>query len=280
MSTSNTCCLPNCINVTVNCKDCLIDTNCYIHYDPLVCNIRKIYKSYEERAKNVKYEYESCGDASACCKPTLKTSCFTIPQFWEDYKIRVAGYSYYGGCPKKSVIKFYDSKKLNDLFAENYVVERTVAGKTVKSVICEDICPLRLCQPANIPANSRFRLFFVFAYKYEICDTIYCEDKPWKYDLYVADLPSVNCLNQDTCRIPQLQLQLVATLDSENFESVGCEAPQCVLCAQPTVPVSDCRESSYSIANLRGCSGGTGGYDNETLQEELEILPLILKYTV
>lgn len=278
-TTNQNCCLPNCLNVTVNCKDCIIDTNCYINYDPLICNLRKIYKSYEERAKNVRYEIE-CGDITKCCKPTLIPQCKVLPQFWTDYRIQLSGYSYYGGCPKKSVIKFYDTEKINNLFAEQYVVERTVGADTIRSIICEEVCPFKLCQPANIPANSRFRLFFVFAYKYEICDTIYYEKdecKPWKYDLYVADLPSVNCINQDSCRIPQLQLQLVATLDSENFNSVG-NAPVCVLCKQPSAPVcAPCPEQSFfSSVNQAGDSG----INVNEIFTDIEVLGLVLKYSI
>jgi hypothetical protein len=274
-STNQNCCLPNCINVTVNCKDCIIDTNCYINYDPLVCNLRKIYKSYEERAKNVKYEISNCGTPETCCKPVLTTSCTTKPKFWDDYRIQLSGYSYYGGCPKKSVIKFYDTKKINDLFAETYVVERLVNQEIIQSIICEDVCPFKVCQPANVPANSRFRLFFVFAYKYDLCDTIYLgECKAWKYDLYVADLPSVNCLNQDVCRVPQLQLQLVATLDGENFSSLGTK-PICVLCKQPNVP-TQCPDQSFFSSNQNGDSGLS---PEETITD-IEVLGLVLKYSI
>jgi hypothetical protein len=269
MTTNTNCCLPTCLNVTVNCRDCIIDTNCYINYDPLICNLRKIYKSYEERAKNVKYTF----DTYEGCKIKTTAVCNVLPEFWKDYKIVLAGYSAYGGCPKKNLIKFYDTKKINDLFAENYVVTDS-QGK--KRIICEDICPFRLCQPHNVAGNSKYRLIIVFAYKYDICDTIYYDDeecKPWKYDLYVADLPSINCLYQDQCKIPQLQLQLVATLDSKDFDSVGDEEPACVLCVQPT-PLQSNLCLNTTSSSLAGASGPT----SEELLKQVELGALFLKY--
>lgn len=235
-STNQNCCLPNCINVTTNCKDCPIDTNCYINYDPMIANLRKIYKSYEDRARNVKYEYVgSTTNDDRCNKPRLSSTCSVIPRYYQDYKILLAGYSTYGGCPKKSVLKFYDTEKINNMFAENYVVEQyNPAGtEVIRKIICEDFCPFRLCQPANIPAGSRYRIFFVFAYRFDLCDTIYCDNKPWKLDIYVADLPSINCLPHEACKVPNLHLQFVNSMDSENMDSVSDIEPQCVLCRQP-----------------------------------------------
>ena len=267
--TNQNCCLPSCIPVTTNCKDCIIETNCYINYDPFIGNIRKIYKSYEEKARNVRYQYAP-GLTADCYRPQIVSSGGVLPAFYVDYKIILAGFSTYGGCPKKSSLKFYDTQRLNNLFAENYVVEQIPSGESgpgPKKIICEDSCPFKICQPANIPSGSRFRLFLVFAYRYDICDTIYCENKPWKFDLYVADLPSINCLSQESCKVPSLQLQLVSTLDSENMFSVGSE-PTHVLCTQ-------------SIDDL-----GRGGIviTNETEPEDQDviklILPLVNKYAL
>lgn len=268
--TSNTqCCLPSCLNVTVNCKDCIVDTNCYINYDPLICNLRKIYKSYEERSKNVKYIISP--QSSNPCKPVLEATT-EFPTFWNDYRIVLAGYSAYGGCPKKNSIKFYDAKKINDLFSENYVV---VDSNGANRIICEDVCPFRLCQPHNIAGNSKYRLIIVFAYKYDICDTIYYGDdeecKPWKYDLYVADLPSINCLYQDQCKIPQLQLQLVASLDSANFDSVGDTEPEVVLCTQPYI-------KNRNLCINSSTRNGDSGPSLSDVLKEVELGALFLKY--
>lgn len=270
-STNQNCCLPNCIQVSTNCKEHVIDTNCYINYDPFIGNIRKIYKSYEDKSRNVRYTYLE-GDSADCYRPRLNPACTVLPQFFRDYKILLAGYSTYGGCPKKSSLKYYDVERLNNMFAENYVVEQ-VNGDTLnpppKKIICEDTAPFRICQPSNIPAGSRFRLFVVFAYKYEICDTVYCENKPWKFDLYVADLPSVNCLSADSCKVPNLQLQLVSSLDTDNMFSVGSE-PTCVLCSQ-----NNCHDDTC---------GRSVVVNNETSDDDIEliklVLPLVSKYAL
>lgn len=276
-STNQNCCLPNCIQVSTNCKEHVIDTNCYINYDPFIGNIRKIYKSYEDKSRNVRYKYEVGETLDYCHKPRLAPACTVLPEFYRDYKILLAGYSTYGGCPKKSSLKYYDVERLNNMFAENYVVEQVPGDpndpnpnvRGPKKIICEDTTPFRVCQPSNIPAGSRFRLFVVFAYRYEICDTVYCENKPWKFDLYVADLPSVNCLSADSCKVPNLQLQLVSSLDTDNMFSVGSE-PTCVLC-------------SYNNTNTNDDLGGqNGGVNNETSDDELIklVLPLVSKYAL
>jgi hypothetical protein len=277
-STNQNCCLPNCINVTTNCKDCPIDTNCYINYDPLIANLRKIFKSYEDRAKNVKYEYLSVDDDNRCNRPTLRSTCSVLPKYYQDYKILAAGYSTYGGCPKKSLLKFYNAEKINNLFAENYVVEQynSSGDQIIRKIICEDFCPFRLCQPSNIPAGSRYRIFFVFAYKYDLCDTIYCDNKPWKLDIYVADLPSINCLPNDICKVPNLHLQFVNSMDTENMDSVSDVEPQCVLCRQPvenpgspTTPINDTDAGTQTITQRQ--------IDLENIRL---VMPLLSKYAL
>lgn len=221
------CQLQQSIPVRVNCNNCVIDTNCYINYDPFVHNLRKIYRSYEDKAKNVK-------DISPGCTPGA--------QYYKDYKIVFAGFITNGGHPKKSNIKFYDVNAINKLFTQEYVV---IDSNDRKRIICDDTCPFKICQPHNIPSNSKFRLFFVFEYKYDICDTTPNSEKPPKYDLYVADLPNVNCQFQDQCRVPQLNLQLVTTLDTANSEEPEEDPSFCYLCtAYPEQ--EDCCTISHS----------------------------------
>lgn len=214
------CQLQQCVPVRVNCNNCVVDTNCYINYDPFVHNLRKIYRSYEDKAKNVK---------------DLPVGCTPGAQYYVDYKIVFAGFITHGGHPKKSNIKFYDVDAINKLFTQEYVV---IDSNNRERIICDDTCPFKICQPHNIPANSKFRLFFVFEYKYDICDTEPSNDKPPKYDLYVADLPNVNCHFQDQCKVPQLNLQLVTTLDTANSELPDTDPAFCYLCTAS--PNDDC----------------------------------------
>lgn len=244
------CLVQECVPVRVNCNTCVVDTNCYINYDPIIHNLRKIYRSYEDRSKNVR---------------TAAPGCTAAAIYYEDYKIAFAGFITHGGCPKKTSIKFYNVDSINELFTSSYVVKDSTGRERI---ICDDTCGFRVCQPHNVPANSKFRLFVIFEYKYDICDTVADQDTPPKYDLYVADLPNVNCHFQEQCRVPQLNLQLVASVDTKNacLPSDKEDLNLCYLCVANDELCAPCN---------RGLSHVKAGEEG-TLIEPFNVLSLLL----
>lgn len=264
MSTNQRCCVNNCLPVTVDCNDCLIDTNCYIRYDPLICNLRKVFKKYEEKAQNTKAEYDGCEDDK--CGPKITYKCKTLAKLWQDYDLVSAAYSYYGGCPKESYLSFFNVEKIREQFSAQYVVNMPgTDGEENLRIICEDKCPFRLCQPINIPVGSKFRVIFIFKYRYNPCDEILNDPCTHvKYDVYVADLPSVHCDSKNQCKVPLLQLHLAATIDTKNLPNEDLSTPVCILCN--ACPPAPCPSSTKGCRLLPT--------DEDTLQQII-----ILNYT-
>lgn len=193
---SNSCCEAPCEKVTTNCAVHLERTN-YVQFDPVVCNIREIYKKYEYMARNVKRNGTS-------------TSSKSLAKLFEDYDLVAAGYSASSACLKKTEVKFYDINEIRSLFTEQFVVDNSSdASDPELKVICEN-SPFKLCQPKLLPCDAKYRLVLVFFYRYEECDRDVDSDKPFKLDFYAVDVPSVNCKTDI-----KLNLQLVLSVDTD-----------------------------------------------------------------
>lgn len=193
---SNSCCEAPCEKVTTNCAVHLERTN-YVQFDPVVCNIREIYKKYEYMARNVK-------------RSSTGTSSKSLAKLFEDYDLVAAGYSASSACLKKTEVKFYDINQIRSLFTEQFVVDNSSnASNPELKVICEN-SPFKLCQPKLLPCDAKYRLVLVFFYRYEECDRDLDSDKPFKLDFYAVDVPSVNCKTDI-----KLNLQLVLSVDTD-----------------------------------------------------------------
>lgn len=216
------CCKP-CVNFTVDCNEQYVDSNCYVTFDPHILNLRKIYKKYEEMARNVRFELD--------CNGNRVVSCGRLAKIFDDYCLVAAGYTTYGGCPKKSSTHYYNVNEINRVFAEKYVVDLGEDEEDLR-VICEDKGSFQICQQTNVIMNSKIRFIFIFKYLYDLSDTIHISSddcKAWKYDVYICDIPNSCPPSNDSCKYNHINLHHIYTLNTKNLY-YPLNKPYCLLC--------------------------------------------------